>query len=88
MANLNLAHEDDDSYSPLNFAPSQRKQIEGARLADTQRLHGCFDPKKVGFGILAPWPGTELAIGSKECTTAAPSLAGKDLEGSGRKEQE
>jgi len=87
MANLTLAPEDDDSYAALNLPSSTRRQIEGIKLPETQKLHGCFDPQKVGFGILAPWPGTELAVRTKECTVAANSFDANNQDSKDAKEQ-
>lgn len=86
MANLTLAPEDDDSHSPLDrkLGPSPRRVADDSTLStEMQRLRGQFDPKKVGFGILAPWPGTEQAIRAKESAAIGTFFDGRD-----RKEQE
>jgi hypothetical protein len=55
MANLTLAPEDDESDFSLPQKPSPAP-------VGLQRFHLCFDPEKVGFGIISPWPGLEETI--------------------------
>ena len=69
MANLTLAPEEDDPLFSLglNSGISTRKCVDEPKLpTELQRLRGQFDPQKVGFGLIAPWPGTEQAVRTKE----------------------
>jgi hypothetical protein len=69
MANLTLAPEEDEPLFSLNLEHrfTKREQIDARKMPmELRRLHGQFDPQKVGFGIIAPWPGTEQAIRTKE----------------------
>ena len=61
MPNLLVAPlpEDDDSNIPLvhPFGPSPfSKEDEHDPATDLEKVRFKFDPRKVGFGIVAPWP--------------------------------
>jgi hypothetical protein len=88
MANLTLAPEEDDPLFSLglNSGISTRKCVDEPKLpTELQRLRGQFDPQKVGFGLIAPWPGTDQAIKFSD-RNGAPS-SGNDRKGDPREGQ-
>jgi hypothetical protein len=64
MTHTTLAPEGDDPH------PVDLKSRRGAKApTEAQTLLFRFDPKKVGFGILAPWPGGDQGLRIKESST-------------------
>jgi hypothetical protein len=59
MANLAFAPEEDDFDNPLaqDSGPTGLAGNPGP-LKNARRLHLDFDPRKIGFGIVSPWPGS------------------------------
>jgi hypothetical protein len=98
MANLTLAPEEDDPLFALGLNPglSGRKPVDEPKLpAELQRLRVQFDPQKVGFGIIAPWPVTDHAVRPKERASSLDTTDRNDADcgradrtGDPRKEQE
>lgn len=83
MTNLTLAPEDDDSPTPNGdrLTPVRPSLSEATGPTEVQRLRAQFDPQKVGFGILAPWPGTQRATnvrGWEVLELLYPNATGKE----------
>ena len=84
MANLTLAPEEDDPLSLFSFESGhspQRSVANEEPSTEVQRIELHFDPQKVGFGIIDPWPGTVSQLELQG--SAARSLG----EGADREEQ-
>jgi hypothetical protein len=66
MPNLLLAPEDDDSNIPPSGPSPAPIKGDQKPEGEFETLHIKFNPLKVGFGIVSPWPGTDRASGSSE----------------------
>jgi len=81
MPNLLLAPEDDDSDLPLdhNLGSSPSNNVPTSKSpTEVERLHVRFDPQKVGFGIVPPWPSVDPVLLITEADAVKISIKGKD----------